>query len=104
MPKKIQKTKVKANTVHVDHRNIVGIDIGKRKHAATAVTPKGGVIASLASFCKFYDLSASFLILQCVRVVCLSYSQSLFASILMRSTSFSPCKTHLPRRTAPSRE
>ena len=47
---KEQKRKVKANTVHVDHRNIVGIDIGKRKHAATAVTPKGIVIASLKSF------------------------------------------------------
>jgi len=47
---KEHKRKVKANTVHVDHRNIVGIDIGKRKHAATAVTPKGVVIASLKSF------------------------------------------------------
>ena len=52
MPKQtsIPKNKIKANTVLVDHRNIVGIDIGKRKHAATAVTPKGGVIASLALF------------------------------------------------------
>jgi len=47
---KEQKRKIKANTVRVDHRNIVGIDIGKRKHAATAVTPKGSVIASLKSF------------------------------------------------------
>jgi transposase len=47
---KEQKYKIKANTVRVDHRNIVGIDIGKRKHAATAVTPKGSVIASLKSF------------------------------------------------------
>ena len=47
---KEQKRKVKANTVKVDHRNIVGIDIGKRKHAATAVTPKGEVVASLRSF------------------------------------------------------
>jgi transposase len=47
---KEQKRKAKANTVHVDHRNIIGIDIGKRKHAATAVTPKGAVIASLKSF------------------------------------------------------
>ena len=47
---KEQKRKIKANTVRVDHRNIVGIDIGKRKHAATAVTPKGAVIASLKSF------------------------------------------------------
>jgi len=46
----MNKQKVKANTVRVDHRNIVGIDIGKRKHAATAVTPKGAVIASLKSF------------------------------------------------------
>ena len=42
--------KIKANTVRVDHRNIVGIDIGNRKHAATAVTPKGAVIASIAHF------------------------------------------------------
>jgi len=47
---KVQKRKPKTNTVKVDHRNIVGIDIGKRKHAATAVTPKGEVIASLKSF------------------------------------------------------
>jgi len=46
----MKKQKVKANTVQVDLRNIVGIDIGKRKHAATAVTPKGAVIASLKSF------------------------------------------------------
>jgi transposase len=46
----MNKQKQKANTVIVDHRNIVGIDIGKRKHAATAVTPKGAVIASLKSF------------------------------------------------------
>ena len=45
-----QNNKPKANTVIVDHRNIVGIDIGKRKHAATAVTPKGAIIASLKSF------------------------------------------------------
>jgi len=52
MPRKIQnhKNKPKANTVLVDHRNIVGIDIAKRKHAATAITPKGGVITSLAMF------------------------------------------------------
>jgi transposase len=52
MPQKMQNHKVKhkANTVLVDHRNIVGIDIGKRKHAATALTPKGAVIASLATF------------------------------------------------------
>ena len=46
----MNKQKQKANTVQVDHRNTVGIDIGKRKHAATAVTPKGAVIASLKSF------------------------------------------------------
>lgn len=45
-----KKKRIKANTVHVDHRNIVGIDIGKRKHAATAVTPQGTIIASLAHF------------------------------------------------------
>ena len=45
-----QKQKIKANTVLVDHRNIVGIDIGKRTHAATAVTAKGAVIASLKLF------------------------------------------------------
>ena len=44
------KRKSKANTVHVDHRNIVGIDIGKRKHAATAVTSKGSAIATLKTF------------------------------------------------------
>jgi transposase len=51
MPMKNTKSKrIKANTVRVDHRNIVGIDIGKRKHAATAITPKGIPIASLAHF------------------------------------------------------
>jgi transposase len=38
---------------------VVGIDIGKRKHAATAVSPQGEVIASLASFpntCEGVDL------------------------------------------------
>lgn len=45
-----KKNRIKANTVRVDHRNIVGIDIGKRKHAATALTPKGVVIATLAMF------------------------------------------------------
>ena len=44
------KNKPKANVVVVDHRNIVGIDIGKRKHAATAITPKGAVIASVGVF------------------------------------------------------
>lgn len=45
---KTQKTK--ANTVAVGRRNIVGIDIGKRKHAATALSTKGCVIATLKSF------------------------------------------------------
>ena len=31
-------------------RAVVGIDVGKRKHAATALTPQGEVIAQLASF------------------------------------------------------
>lgn len=31
-------------------RNVVGIDIGKRKHAATALSPQGEIIAQLASF------------------------------------------------------
>ena len=44
------KNRPKANLVVVDHRNIVGIDIGKRKHAATAITPKGAVIASVSMF------------------------------------------------------
>ena len=44
------KNKPKANVVLVDHRNIVGIDIGKRKHAATAITPQGAVIASVNVF------------------------------------------------------
>ena len=47
---KQSKSKIKANTVRVDERNIVGIDIGKRKHAATAVSPQGVTIASLKLF------------------------------------------------------
>ena len=31
-------------------RAVVGIDVGKRKHAATALTPQGEVIVQLASF------------------------------------------------------
>jgi len=31
-------------------RAVVGIDVGKRKHAATALTPNGEMIAQLASF------------------------------------------------------
>jgi transposase len=47
---KQSKSKIKANTVRVDERNIVGIDIGKRKHAATAVSPQGVTIASFKLF------------------------------------------------------
>jgi transposase len=36
--------------VHARGRNVVGIDIGKRKHAATAISPQGEIIAQLASF------------------------------------------------------
>lgn len=50
MKHKISTRGQKANTVCVDHRNIVGIDIGKRKHAATALSPKGAVLASLNVF------------------------------------------------------
>ncbi|HEX42158.1 MAG TPA: IS110 family transposase [Phycisphaerales bacterium] len=31
-------------------RTVVGIDVGKRKHAATALTPQGELVAQLASF------------------------------------------------------
>ena len=31
-------------------RNVVGIDIGKNRHSAVAVSPQGEKIASLASF------------------------------------------------------
>ena len=31
-------------------RAVVGIDIGKRTHAATAISPQGEIIAQLASF------------------------------------------------------
>ena len=44
------KNKSKANVDVDDHRNIVCIDIGKRKHTATAMTPQGAVIASLNVF------------------------------------------------------
>jgi transposase len=50
MKHKISTHVQKANTVLVDHRNIVGIDIGKRKHAATAISPKGAVLARLNVF------------------------------------------------------
>ncbi len=46
-----RKNRPKANLVVLDHRNnIVGIDIGKRKHAATAITSNGAVVASLSMF------------------------------------------------------
>lgn len=47
---KHSKNKIKTNTVRIDERNIVGIDIGKRKHAATAISPQGVVIAKLKLF------------------------------------------------------
>lgn len=40
----------KGQPVHARGRAVVGIDIGKRKHAATALSPEGQVIAQLASF------------------------------------------------------
>ena len=36
--------------VLAEGRSVVGIDIGKRKHAATALSPQGEIIAQLASF------------------------------------------------------
>jgi len=36
--------------VLADGRAVVGIDIGKRKHAATALSPQGEILAQLASF------------------------------------------------------
>ena len=39
-----------AKTVLAKGRAVVGIDVGKRKHAATALTPNGEIIAQLASF------------------------------------------------------
>jgi transposase len=50
MKHKTSTRRQKADTVLVDHRNIVGIDIGKRKHAATAISLKGAVLASLNVF------------------------------------------------------
>ena len=38
--------------VRAKGRAVVGIDVGKRKHAATALTPNGERIAQLASFLK----------------------------------------------------
>jgi len=45
-----RKTTIPKANVVVDDRNIVGIDIGKRKHAAAAITPKGAIIASVNAF------------------------------------------------------
>jgi transposase len=39
-----------AKTVLAKGRAVVGIDVGKRKHAATALTPNGEIVAQLASF------------------------------------------------------
>jgi transposase len=39
-----------AKTVLAKGRAVVGIDVGKRKHAATALTPNGEIIAQIASF------------------------------------------------------
>ena len=46
MPKTIPKGK----PVLAHGRSVVGIDIGKRKHAATAISPQGEVVARLATF------------------------------------------------------
>ena len=46
MPKTISKGK----PVLARGRAVVGIDIGKRKHAATAISPQGEIVARLASF------------------------------------------------------
>jgi transposase len=42
--------KDKGGPILADGRVVVGIDIGKRKHSATAVSPQGKIIAQLASF------------------------------------------------------
>jgi len=44
------KKSLKGKPVLPRGRAVVGIDIGKRKHAATALSPQGEVIAQLASF------------------------------------------------------
>ena len=44
------KRSKRAKTVLAKGRAVVGIDVGKRKHAATALTPNGEIIAQLASF------------------------------------------------------
>jgi len=46
----MQKGNRKGKPVLARGRAVVGIDIGKRKHAAAAVSPQGEVIARLASF------------------------------------------------------
>jgi len=44
------KRSKRAKTVLAKGRAVVGIDVGKRKHAATALTPNGEIIAQIASF------------------------------------------------------
>jgi len=44
------KRSKRAKTVLAKGRAVVGIDVGKRKHAATALTPSGEIIAQLAFF------------------------------------------------------
>jgi len=44
------KNSVRSRPVLAKGRAVVGIDVGKRKHAATALTPQGEVTAQLASF------------------------------------------------------
>jgi transposase len=44
------KKSLRSRPVLAKGRAVVGIDVGKRKHAATALTPQGEVIAQLASF------------------------------------------------------
>ena len=44
------KRSKRAMLVLAKGRAVVGIDVGKRKHAATALTPQGEVIAQLAAF------------------------------------------------------
>ena len=44
------KHRRKARSILARGRAVVGIDIGKRKHAATALSPQGEIIAQLASF------------------------------------------------------
>jgi transposase len=46
----MKKKSLRSRPVLAKGRAVVGIDVGKRKHAATALTPQGEVIARLASF------------------------------------------------------